>query len=252
MPMSHPPVPPSGDAADRRPRPPLPPRLPVPEKNQIALLPPFAGLVMSQIEVPDTAQRCADAAAALLAAGVAGFDTESKPTFKVGELSDGPHTVQFALADRAYIFQTHRPACQEPLRALLQSAALLKAGFGLDSDRAQILAKLGLQAQGVLDLNQRFMQRGYRRDIGVRSAVALAFGQRFAKSKAVTTTNWALPQLSASQLLYAANDAWAALRVWQVLQACPPPQPLPFAPPPGSAPAPQHPRPRADHPLRRG
>ena len=223
----------------RPPRPPAAPRLPVPEKDQIAQLPPFAGLVLSQIEVPDTPQRCEQAAEALLAAGVAGFDTESKPTFKVGEVSDGPHTVQFALADRAYIFQCHRPACLAPLRALLQSAALTKAGFGLDSDRAQIQAKLGLQPQGVLDLNALFMQRGYRRDIGVRSAVALAFGQRFAKSKAVTTTNWALPQLSPAQLLYAANDAWAALRVWQVLQQHPGPQPLPFALP-ADSPAPAH------------
>lgn len=212
------------------PRPPAPPRLPVPEKEQIALLPPFVGLVLSQIEVPDTPQRCEAAAAAILAAGVAGFDTESKPTFKVGELSDGPHTLQFALADRAYIFQWHRPACHGPLRELLQSAALVKAGFGLDSDRAQIQAKLGLLPQGVLDLNALFLQRGYRRDIGARSAVALAFGQRLAKSKSVTTTNWALPRLSAAQLLYAANDAWAALRVWDVLQAHPLPQPLPFAP----------------------
>ena len=217
-----------------RPRPPAAPRLPVPEKDQIALLPPFAGLLLSQIEVPDTPQRCEAAAAAILAAGVVGFDTESKPTFKVGEVSDGPHIVQFALAERAYIFACHQPACAGPLRELLRAAGLTKAGFGLDSDRSQIQAKLGLQAQGVLDLNTLFMQRGYRRDIGVRSAVALAFGQRFAKSKSVTTTNWALPQLSAAQLLYAANDAWAALRVWQVLQACPPPQPLPFALPTAS------------------
>lgn len=199
-----------------RPRPAA--RLPVPEKAQIALLPPFAGLVLSQIEVPDTPARIDAAVSALLAAGMAGFDTESKPTFKVGELSDGPHIVQFALADRAYIFQLHRPACLGPLRELLHSAALVKAGFGLGSDRAQIQAKLGLVPQGVLDLNQVFLQRGYRRDIGVRSAVALVFGQRFAKSRKVTTTNWAQAALTPAQRVYAANDAWAAWRVLQALE----------------------------------
>ena len=237
------PPPADRDAAARPPRPPAAPRLPVPEKDQVALLPPFAGLLLSQIEVPDTPQRCEAAVQALLAAGVAGFDTESKPTFRVGEVSDGPHTVQFALADRAYIFQLHRPACLDPLRALLLAPGLVKAGFGLESDRAQIQAKLGLVPQGVLDLNTLFVQRGYRRDIGVRSAVALAFGQRFAKSKKVTTTNWALPTLSASQLLYAANDAFAALRVWQLLQVTPLPQALPHAPAPAAAPR-SAPRPR--------
>ena len=211
--------PPDPDAAPRRSRPqPKPLRLPVPEKAQIALLPPFAGLVLSQIEVPDTPARIDAAAAAILAAGMAGFDTESKPTFQVGEVSDGPHNVQFALADRAYIFQLHRPACLGPLRELLHSMDLVKAGFGLGSDRAQIQAKLGLVPKGVLDLNQVFLQRGYRRDIGVRSAVALVFGQRFAKSKKVTTTNWAQPALSAAQLVYAANDAWAAWRVLRALE----------------------------------
>lgn len=218
------------------PRPQPPARLPVPEKAQIALLPPFAGLVLSQIEVPDTAARIEAAASAILSAGMAGFDTESKPTFKVGELSDGPHIVQFALADRAYIFQLHRPACQGPLRELLRSMDLVKAGFGLGSDRSQIQAKLGLVPNGVLDLNQLFLQRGYRRDIGVRSAVALVFGQRFAKSRKVTTTNWAQTALTSAQLVYAANDAWAAWRVLRALE-----QPAPGQPAIGH-PAPQAPR----------
>ena len=208
---------PDRDPPATAPRPRPAPRLPVPEKDQIALLPPFAGLTLAQIEVPDTPARIDAAASAILAAGMAGFDTESKPTFKVGEISDGPHIVQFALAERAYIFQLHRPACLGPLRELLQSAALVKAGFGLGSDRAQIQAKLGLLPQAVLDLNTVFLQRGYRRDIGVRAAVALVFGQRFAKSRKVTTTNWAQPGLSPAQLVYAANDAWAAWRVQQAL-----------------------------------
>lgn len=218
--MATDPAAPERDRDAPRPRPSA--RLPVPEKDQIALLPPFAGLVLSQIEVPDTPARIDAAVSALMVAGMAGFDTESKPTFKVGEVSDGPHIVQFALADRAYIFQLHRPACLGPLRELLHSAALVKAGFGLDSDRAQIQAKLGLVPEGVLDLNALFMARGYRRDIGVRSAVALVFGQRFAKSRKVTTTNWAQPALTPAQLVYAANDAWAA---WRVLQALAHPAP---------------------------
>ena len=219
-------------------------------------LPPFTGLGRSQVVVPETPHQFEAAVAALLAAGVAGFDTESKPTFKVGEVSDGPHIVQFSLAGQAFIFQLHHPACVPALRVLLQAPGLVKAGFGLDSDRAFIQAKLGFRAEGVLDLNASFVQRGYRRDVGVRGAVALCFGQRFAKSKSITTTNWAQRQLSDPQLLYAANDAYAALRVWQVLQATPAGASLPFAPQPGAAAAPGNrpprpsPRPGRDIPPR--
>jgi ribonuclease D len=47
--------------------------------------------------------------------------------------------------------------------------------------------------------------------------VAVLFGQRFAKSKKAATSNWSARTLSESQILYAANDAWAARRVAQAL-----------------------------------
>lgn len=49
----------------------------------------------------------------------------------------------------------------------------------------------------------------------MKAAVAVLFHRRFLKSKA--TSNWAATRLSESQLAYAANDAWAALWVYQAL-----------------------------------
>lgn len=189
------------------------------------LLPVFAGLDMAQIVVPANPAEFSAAASAIAAAGVAGFDTESKPTFRPGETSDGPHTVQFAIERaggaaggyRAFVFQVCRPEAQPALIDLLCCATLHKVGFGLGSDRAQIQAKFGVDPQSVLDLNSVFSAQGYRRDIGVRAAVAVVFGQRFMKSKKVTTTNWSMAQLTPNQVRYAANDAYAALRVWQAL-----------------------------------
>jgi ribonuclease D len=51
----------------------------------------------------------------------------------------------------------------------------------------------------------------------VRAAVGVVLGQAFRKSKRITTSNWAAPNLSSQQLLYAANDAFAALRVMEGL-----------------------------------
>ncbi len=190
---------------------------PAPSKADTLALPVFAGLDLPQIVVPASAAQFEAAACEIAAASAVGFDTESKPTFRLGEVSDGPHIVQFALPNKAFIFQLHHAPAHGPLVALLREPALCKVGFGLGSDRSQILAKLGVVPQAVLDLNAVFSRRGYRRDMGVRAAVALMFEQRFLKSKKTTTTNWAMPQLSAAQLRYAANDAYAALRVWQAL-----------------------------------
>jgi ribonuclease D len=53
--------------------------------------------------------------------------------------------------------------------------------------------------------------------MGVKGAVAVLFNQRFMKSKKAATSNWANANLTESQLVYAANDAYAAIRVWEAL-----------------------------------
>src|SRR5690606_21649003 len=157
------------------------------------------------------------AAAALARTPAWGFDTESRPTFSVGEASEGPHIVQLATDEEVFIFQLHDPGCRTIVASLLADEHLLKAGFGLGDDKRRITHKLGVMPQQVLDLDTVFRQRGYRKQVGVKAAVAVLFERRYLKSKRAATSNWANRQLTPAQLLYAANDAWAALRVYQAL-----------------------------------
>jgi hypothetical protein len=53
--------------------------------------------------------------------------------------------------------------------------------------------------------------------IDVGDGVAIAFKRRFRKSKKASTSNWGTRFLSDRQILYAANDAYAAYRVWESL-----------------------------------
>lgn len=154
---------------------------------------------------------------ALRGAQVLGFDTESKPTFAKNERSDGPHIVQLSRMEEAWIFQLEDADCRRVVGVLLESPAIIKVGFGLGDDRKRIVSKLGVDLQGVLDLNCVFRERGYRKDMGVRGAVAVLFNKRFIKSKKAATSNWANPQLTEAQIIYAANDAYAALRVYAAL-----------------------------------
>lgn len=188
-----------------------------PDKEAIALLPPFERLGMDRITLVATGPQARQASAQLLLAAAWGFDTESKPTFKVGEQSDGPHILQLATPERAWVFQLHDPECRAVAADLLAFKGITKAGFGLGDDRKRIVHKLGVEPQGILELNTVFHQRGYRKDMGVKGAVAVLFNQRFMKSKKAATSNWANARLTESQLVYAANDAYAAIRVWQAL-----------------------------------
>ena len=195
----------------------------MPSKEDMALLPPFERLGLDRITLVANAAQAEHACAALAAAPHWGLDTESKPTFRKNDVSDGPHIVQLATAQRAWVFQLHDPACRTLVAELLALRGVTKAGFGLGDDRKRISAKLGVEPADVLELNTVFRQRGYRKEMGVKGAVAVLFQQRFIKSKKAATSNWAQPRLSEAQLLYAANDAWAAIRVFHALGLTSPP-----------------------------
>lgn len=188
-----------------------------PDKDAIALLPPFARLGLERITLVATGLQAREAFAALTDTPAWGFDTESKPTFKVGEVSDGPHILQLATLERAWVFQLHDPQCSAVAAELLALGGIVKAGFGLGDDRKRIVHKMGVEPAGVLELNTIFHQRGYRKDMGVKGAVAVLFNQRFIKSKKAATSNWANASLTEAQLVYAANDAYAAMRVYNAL-----------------------------------
>lgn len=190
---------------------------PTPSKDDIALLEPFERLGLDRISLVSTAAQAREACAALIEHTVWGFDTESKPTFFKDQVSDGPHIVQLATEQRAWVFQLHEPDCRAQVAALLAHGGHIKAGFGLGDDTRRIVSKLAVEPAAVMELNAVFRARGYRKDMGVKGAVAVLFNRRFIKSKKAATSNWANPKLSEAQLIYAANDAYAAARVYHAL-----------------------------------
>jgi len=183
-----------------------------------AELPPYVGLRIADVQLVTTPEHALAARAALLAADAIGFDTESKPTFVKGETSTGPHLIQFSTDDKAYLFQIGANTSAhtlELLQAILEQPAPLKIGFGLSDDVKRLYAKLAIRAAGVVDLSVALRTPGQRNDLGAKTAVAKFFGQKLQKSKKISTTNWALPRLNDKQILYAADDAQVALRVYR-------------------------------------
>lgn len=220
------------------------PRLKPPSKEESQLLPPFAALPDSAIHLPATEAEFAAARTALLAQSALGFDTESKPIFSTTQVDTGPHLVQLATVDAAWLLQLHHPLALELARELLSHPGICKVGFGLDNDKATLPRRLGCELDNVVDLDRVFKQYGYGNSTGVRAAVALVLGQNFHKSKKMSTSNWAARQYSPGQLRYAANDAhgpaviYAALPAWQARQ------PAPAARPPRQARPPRAPEPQ--------
>jgi len=177
-------------------------------------LPLYPGIRLADVVLVQSATDAGAALAALMATDAIGFDTESKPTFAKGEVSTGPHLIQLATDDKAYLFRVSGRPALEGLRAILESPQVLKVGFGLRDDLLRLETKLGISSIHVLDLALALRQ-GQRADVGAKTAVARFFGQRLQKSKRTSTTNWSNPLLTERQMLYAANDAQVALRVYR-------------------------------------
>ena len=177
-------------------------------------LPFYEGIAITDIVLVTSPEAACDAWQDLLAQEVIGFDTESKPTFSKGEVSGGPHLVQLATATRVYLFPVDRLPDLPGLKAVLESKQILKVGFGLDSDLAQLNSRLGINAQNILDLSRALRSETGHQSLGAKSAVAKYFGRRLQKSKRTSTSNWANSRLTERQILYAANDAQVALRVY--------------------------------------
>ncbi len=193
------------------------PRKDHPSKEQIALLPPFNGLAPERIFVVRTLSEIRAASDAIHSERFVGFDTESKPTWSKDTPRTGPHIIQFALSDRAYIIQVPLGGLADPLRSVIESKHVVKIGFGLKSDRGPLLRNLGVRLQTTVELSHVLRSLRYKQALGVKAAVAVVLGQRLNKPKSITTSNWALPTLSARQLEYAANDAFAALMVFRAM-----------------------------------
>jgi hypothetical protein len=194
-----------------------------PTKEQIALLPPFVGLSLKQIVVLRSPAQLEDAYRAIEREKFVGFDTESKPTFTKGVEVTGPHVIQFALRNRAFVVQLGRDPPVPFLRSVIESQEIVKVGFGLKSDRGPLFRRLGIKVGAVVELTRTLRALRYKQALGAKVAVAIVLGQCLQKSKKVTTSNWASPDLKPNQLLYAANDAYAALSVFRALGS-------PFAP----------------------
>lgn len=187
----------------------------LPSKEQIKSFPLFQNLAFEQIHVIHCFEQCLNWAEQLNTAAVLGFDSESKPIFNKGEVSTGPHLIQLATAQHAWLFQMNEETWAF-LKPIFSNRDQIKVGFGLKND-AHLFRKKGVELNSVLELSKCFTSFGLTQPLGLKNAMALLFAVNFPKSKSVSTSNWAKKRLSPEQIRYAAADAYAPVLVFEEL-----------------------------------
>lgn len=187
-----------------------------PTKEQIRELPLYSGLDLVDINIIENEQDAAQALTYLSREVCLGFDTESKPIFRKGEVSPGPTLIQLSTASKAYLFPTRFPCSLATANAILSNPNIKKVGFGIKDDNKELRAKLNINILNTEDLSVKLKHlAGEKNTIGARAAVAMVLKLRLGKG--AQQSNWGAYPLRNNQILYAANDAHSAICVEQTL-----------------------------------
>ncbi|MFC6053397.1 exonuclease [Acinetobacter sp. Ac_877] len=184
-------------------------------KEEISKLPLFKNLSSNQIVVLQTLDQCIALQEELYNTALFGFDSESKPTFTKGETQTGPHLIQLATLEKAYLFQVN-PEILNFLAPIFSSHDQIKIGFGLKND-AHLFRKKGIELNSIIELSKCFSSFGYKNQVGLKNAIAILFNEHFPKSKKISTSNWARKELTPQQISYAAADTYGAILVFEEL-----------------------------------
>ncbi|MEO9273452.1 3'-5' exonuclease [Marinomonas sp. 5E14-1] len=189
-----------------------------PTKDEINALPSYIGLALKDIVIVETESDAKQALKILENESSVGFDTESKPIFRKGQVSPGPSLIQIATESKAFLFPARFPIAVSAAAEILMNSDIQKVGFGIKGDNKELRSKLDIGIVNTQDLSFTLKRMiGDKNAIGARAAVAMIL--KFRLGKGAQKSNWGAYPLSNSQILYAANDAHAAICVEKALLA---------------------------------
>ena len=148
---------------------------------------------------------------------ILGFDTETRPAFKKGQIYP-VSLLQLSTSDQAFLFRINKIGLPVGLTKILASPAILKMGVAIRDD-IKILQRIApFKAGGFIEL-QDFVKNYGIENFSLKKLSAIVLGFRISKSARLT--NWDAPELSEQQLIYGATDAWVSCEIYKRLLITP-------------------------------
>jgi ribonuclease D len=167
------------------------------------------------IHVIDTIKNSEKATAYLSECKYIGFDTETRPNFRKGNLNSVA-LIQLSTDEQCFLFRLNKIGFAPALIQLLSNPKVLKIGLSLKDDFLSMSRRLQFEPQGFIDL-QKVVTKHDIEVISLQKIYALLFRKKISKSQRLS--NWEAEALSEAQKKYAALDAWACLKIYEKL--CP-------------------------------
>lgn len=147
---------------------------------------------------------------------VIGFDTETRPTFSPQQPRYGVALLQLSGRDKAFLFRVNTIGMHRRLCNLLADARILKIGAAILDDIRGLQKKREFEPAGFVDLQKIVWEWGIH-DKSVKKMAAIILGARVSKTQQLS--NWEAENLSESQQMYAATDAWVCREMYLKLLA---------------------------------
>lgn len=182
-------------------------------KQELSTLPIFR-YEGNVVTIEDTAQ-VDNAIAALRQSDIIGFDTETKPTFKKGQLHNVA-LIQLCTRDCCYLFRICKIGIPDALVSLLEDPTVKKIGLSIHDDFHNLNRLRNFIPGGFVDL-QSYVKQYKIKDNSLSRIFGILFGMRISKGQQLS--NWEAPSLSPSQEHYAALDAHACIRIFDYISS---------------------------------
>ena len=181
------------------------------DKKLISALP--RAVFPGRIFIILTASEAERAVDYLLSKPILGFDTETRPSFRKGQM----HKVallQVSTHNECFLFRLNFIGLSPAIVRLLEDRSVLKIGLSWHDD-INSLQKLGPFKTGhFIDIQPYVHDIGIE-DMSLQKLYANFFGQRISKRERLS--NWEADILKDKQKAYAATDAWACIMLYEEL-----------------------------------
>ena len=144
-----------------------------------------------------------------------GFDTETRPAFKKGEVYQVA-LLQLATESDAFLIRMHQVKNFEIFKTIFENPDVVKVGVAIRDDLKQLQKRLSFVPQNFIELQDIAKSKGLE-NFGLKGMTEEVLQATITKGP--KTTNWEAQELTDRQLLYAATDAWIGLKLYRKLRS---------------------------------
>ena len=142
-----------------------------------------------------------------------GFDTETKPSFKKGEVYQ-VSLLQLATANHAILFRLHSLQDFSKLINFFEDESIKKIGVAVRDDIKALQKLFAFEAKGFVELSDLAREKNLK-NFGLKGMTEEVLNLTL--SKRAKLSNWESRELKSDQLYYAATDAWIGREIYLAL-----------------------------------